>query len=271
MNDGRKASAVEVLVAARREARVLSRLPADVTPADHDEAYAIQDAFRAAWPDRVVGWKAGATAAAVQAKFGVREPFAGPMFAGDVSQSPARLPARRFPHLCLESEFAFRFGRALPPRATPYGADEIAEAVDALVPAFEIVGPRFDTLLFGQAPTAIADCALNAAFVLGAPVTAWRGHDLAAHRVTLRVDGAVRAEGTGANVLGHPLVALAWIVTHLGRRGITIEPGHVLSTGTTTGLTYIEPEQTAVADFGVFGSVEMRFIGEKNPQSVMPV
>jgi 2-keto-4-pentenoate hydratase len=262
-------AAATVLADARREHRVLSQLPDALVPADVAEGYAVQDAFRRLWPDTIVGWKAGATAAPVQKRFGVNEPFAGPFYAADTFQAPARIEARRFAHLCLESEFAFRFGRTLAARSEPYTRDEVLAAVDALVPAIEIVGPRFDSLAL-SGPVAIADCALDAGFVLGEPVTDWRGYDLPAHKVTLTVDGKVRAQGTGANVLGDPIAALLWTVRHLGSRAIAIRAGQILSTGTTTGLEYILPEETAVADFGPLGTVEVRFTGPAHPRAVRP-
>jgi 2-keto-4-pentenoate hydratase len=254
-------AAARALARARTAGALLSDLGPDLTPPTVADGYHIQDRFRAAWQDRLAGWKIGATAAAVQAKFGLTEPFAGPVFARDTFTSPGRPASARFPHHCLESEFAFRFDRSLAPRPTRYARDEIVAAIGALVPAIEIVGPRFDSLLFGRAPTAIADCGVNAGFILGAPVAAWRGFDLPGHAVKISVDGVVKGEGSGANVLGDPLVVLDWAVNHLSARGIALEAGQFISTGTTTGIVYIAPGATAVADFGALGSVEVRFDG----------
>jgi len=253
--------AAGLLAALRREGALASALPEGIAPATIADGYAIQDRFRALWGQPVAGWKIGATAAAVQAKFGVSEPFAGPFFAPDVYQSPARPPSARFPHHCLECEFAFRFSRRVAPRATRYVRDEIGQAIDAVVPAFEIVGPRFDSLLFGRAPTAIADCGVNAGIVLGKPFAGWRDLDLPGHGVRLRVNGEPRAEGSGANVLGDPVAVLEWAVNHLSVRGIAIEPGQHISTGTTTGIAYVAPGDNAVADFGAIGTIEVRFGG----------
>jgi 2-keto-4-pentenoate hydratase len=45
----------------------------------------------------------------------------------------------------------------------------------------------------------------------------------------------------------------------LSARGIGVGAGQIISTGTCTGLQYVEPDQTAVADFGGLGSVELSF------------
>lgn len=270
MNSQQHEAAAQLIARTRELSDVLSGLPRDLEPATAADAYAVQDVFRRLWPDAVAGWKAGATNAAVQAKLQLPEPIAGPFYRADTYASPARVEARRFPHLCLESEFAFRFGRRLPARGVGYDKREILAAVDALVPAIELVGPRFDTLLAGRGPTAIADCSLNAGFVLGKPVLDWQPDSLARHPVILRVNGEERARGDGSQVLGDPLVALAWTVAHLGSRGIDIEPGQILSTGTTTGICYIGTGDEAVADFGSLGHVEVTFTGPAHPKAVRP-
>lgn len=260
--------AAQVIAETRRTGRLLKELPRSLTPSAPASGYAVQDEFRRTWGKPVAGWKIGATAKPVQEKFSVMEPIAGPFFAPDVMASPARPEARRFPHLCIESEFAFRLARAFSPRAGRPSREEVLAHIDAVIPAFELVGTRFDTLLFHSVATAIADCSLNAAFVLGAPVTGWRDFDYPSHVVRLSVDGKVRVEGKGANVLGDPLTVLEWAFDHLSSRGIALAPGDIVSTGTTTGLVYLEPGEVAVADFGPIGRVEVAFTGAKHPTPV---
>jgi 2-keto-4-pentenoate hydratase len=169
------------------------------------------------------------------------------------------LPAARFHHKAIESEFAFRFASGLAARASSYSREEVLAAIDALVPAIEVVGPRFTDLLFGRMPTAVADNTLNAAFVFGQPTTAWRDLDLPAHKVRLTVNGATAAEGCGADVLGDPVASLVWTVNHLSARGIAVEAGQIFSTGTTTGIVILKPGDQAVADFGRLGQVAVTF------------
>lgn len=257
LDDTALAEGARLLAEARHAVRALVALPVTCRPASNAEGYRMQDAFRALWGDRVAGWKIGATAKPVQEKFGTDEPFAGPFFARDTFASPALTPWSAYVHRAIESEFAFRFAKPLPASGSPYPRAAILDAIDALVPAIEIVGPRFNDLLFGRCPTAIADCAVNAGFVLSAPVADWRRIDLVTHRVRLAVDGKTVAEGTGAAVLGDPLTVLDWAVDHLHRRGIDIEAGQLISTGTTTGIVHLDAGQTAIADFGPLGEVAL--------------
>jgi 2-keto-4-pentenoate hydratase len=238
----------------------LAGLPESCRPQSVEDGYAIQEAFIASCGQAVAGWKVGATAAASQQLFGVTEPFYGPVLASVVFSSPAELPAADFPMRGIECEFAFHVATDIAPRDEPYRPEELAERVSAPLPAIEIVNPRLDHPIRHGAPTAIADCGVNGGLVLGAATLEWQQIDLAAHEVRLLIDGEQKAAGTGALVLGHPLNALAWFVNRYTAGGRTLSAGQVVSTGTTTGLVILEPGQTAVADFGTLGKVELRFV-----------
>jgi 2-keto-4-pentenoate hydratase len=252
-------AAVAALASARREGRVIETLPEACRPKSLDEGYAVQNAFREAWPDQHAGWKIGATAVPTMTKFGVKEPMYGPFFARDVYASPARVAAPTRHAMMIESEFAYRFNRDLPVRAAPYSREEILAAVDAIIPAFEIVGPRFAQVPFDQAGSVVADCMLNAAMVLGAPITDWRKLDVPRHRVQMTIDGSVKGEGTGSDAFGDPQNVLDWMIEKLRVAGIGLKAGQILSTGTCTGMVPIKPGETAIADFGTLGTIEVCF------------
>ena len=231
----------------------------DCRPQTVEDGYQVQAAFRAQWKDKLAGWKIGATAKPIMAKFGVSEPFCGPFYRADVYDSPARPPALRFNYLVIETEFAYRLGRDLPARAQGYSRGEIVEAVDALIPAFELINCRLGALPLDNAPAAVADCGLNGGMVLGPVITDWRNIDVPNHNVRLLVDGALKGEGTGALALGDPRNVLDWIINKLSKSGVGYETGQIFSTGTCTGVVTLEQGQTAVGDFGTLGKVEVRF------------
>ena len=253
-------AAARALVAARAAHRVIAGLDPACRPRTVAEGYAVQRRFRELWPGQIAGWKVGATARPIMQRFGIDEPMLGPFYAADVYASPARPAASGFRHLCLETEFTFRFGRDLPPRSAPYARPEIVAAVDAVVPSFELINPRYERIPFDSVAEAIADCGLNGGMVLGAPIGDWHALDLVGHKVRLVVDGMVKGEGTGALALDDPVNVLEWAVNTLGRNGVGIASGQHIATGTMTGVVYVEAGQTAVGDFGSLGSIEVRFV-----------
>lgn len=251
--------AAAALAEARWSGSTIPGFAEDCRPTVVDDGYQVQAAFRAQWKDKLAGWKIGATAKPIMEKFGISEPFCGPFYAASVHASPARLPASRFNYLVIETEFAYRLGRDLPARAQGYTRAEIVEAVDALIPAFELIDCRLAALPLNDAPAAIADCGLNGGMVLGPVLTDWHSIDVPNHKVRLLVDGAPKGEGTGASALGDPRNVLDWVVNKLSKAGVGLEKGQIFTTGTCTGVVTLEKGQTAVGDFGKLGKVEVRF------------
>ena len=251
--------AVSRIVEARKSLSTLEDLSGAAAVATLEDGYRIQRAVTERWDDEIAGWKVGATAKQVQQLFGVAEPAYGPVFRKSVFQSPARVPARGFHHRMLESEFAFRFGKDLAPRAAPYSRDEILASVDALIPAFEIVSPRFNRLTVDKFPQVVADFCANGGAILGTPVENWRGIDLPAHAVKLYIGGSLKQEGLGSAVLGDPVNVLEWLVNKFRAQDRTLSKGQFVLTGTMTGIHTPETGQTAVADFGDLAKVEITF------------
>ena len=86
----------------------------------------------------------------------------------------------------------------------------------------------------------------------------WRTTDLVDHRVTGTVAGKLQRDGRGANVLGDPREALAWLVNELSRMNVTLRAGEVVTTGTCLVPLEIEPHDRVRADFGTLGVLEVR-------------
>lgn len=252
--------AVELLIAARRDRRALPGLPDGCRPGTTDEGFAIQDALVRTAGGGVAGWKVGATSAQAQQMLKVDGPFYGPVFSQLIMRSPAEPAAGAFHMHALECEFAFRLGDDLPARGRPYEQDEVDEAIQAVIPAIELIDTRYDSFTDYGGAALIADCGGNGALVLGEELTDWRALELARQGVRLEVDGDAKAEGTGEAVLGHPLKALQWFVNRHTERGFHLRAGEIVTTGTCTGLTMVAPGQRALADFGPLGQVRVRFV-----------
>jgi 2-keto-4-pentenoate hydratase len=160
-----------------------------------------------------------------------------------------------------EAEFAFRLGADLPPRGAPYDVAACLDAVASLHPAIEIPDSRYRDFATAGALQLIADLACGHYFVLGAAATAdWRAIDLAAHPVVATVSDGPPRHGIGANVLGDPRVALAWLVNEVSALGITLRAGQVITTGTCVTPVPIAPGQHVRCDFGVLGTVGVQLV-----------
>jgi 2-keto-4-pentenoate hydratase len=122
----------------------------------------------------------------------------------------------------------------VPAAKAPYTRQNIAEYIEFLAPAFEMVdfrgaapGTGPDTIAIAGICTNIA----NAGAVLGAAVREWRALDLAAAHATMRINGEQVGQGRGADVMGHPLEPLAWLANLLAERGKALQAGMTVITG----------------------------------------
>ena len=60
-------------------------------------------------------------------------------------------------------------------------------------------------------------------------------------------------------MMGHPLEALTWFANHLSARGLTLEKGQFVTTGSATGVIPCPAACVAEADFGPLGKVTATF------------
>lgn len=252
--------AAALLWRTRVERRRIETLPDELRPRTLAEGYAIQDAMVATAAQPVLGWKIAATSKAGQAHIGVTEPLAGRLFADFVLQDGARLPAAALHMKVVEAEFAFRMGRELNPRDRDYDMLEVCDAVAALHLAIEVPDARFERFAeIGPAQIA-ADDAFASWFVLGPQVRDWPRLDLPSQKVRLLKNGALAAEGVGANALDDPRIALTWLANHLAMRGIGLKAGDIVTTGTCITPAAIAPGDDVVAEFVGLGQVAAGFI-----------
>jgi 2-keto-4-pentenoate hydratase len=259
MDQSHIAEAADFLWRTRIEQRRIEALPDPLRPRTLAEGYAIQDAMVASAAQPVAGWKIAATSKAGQAHIGVTEPLAGRLFKNFILEDGARLPAAPLHMKVMEAEFAFRMARDLPPRAAAYEQTEVCDAVAALHLAIEVPDARFEHFAeIGPAQIA-ADDAFASWFLLGRQVPDWRRLDLSTQRVRAVNNGAVAAEGSGANVLGDPRLALTWLANHLAQRGIGLKAGDLITTGTCITPPTIAPGDRVIAEFAGLGQVAVAF------------
>jgi 2-keto-4-pentenoate hydratase len=261
LSDEAVAEAAKQLFEARRQVIAIDALPVGCQPDSTEAGYRIQDALIACSSDRRVGYKIGATSERAQRYLGIAEPFYGQVLADNLFESPAELDPRRFPFVLVEPEFAFRMARGLASRPEPFERDEVAEAVSLFYPAVEIVTSVWTNWTKRGGTALIADNGVNGALVLGPGIADWRGFDLAEHLVSLRVDGRHEGDGRGANSLGHPLNALAWLANELAARGGGLAAGDIVTTGVVTPFLTLEGGAEVLADFGALGRVQLRLRG----------
>jgi len=205
------------------------------------------------------GWKIAATSEAGQKHINVDGPMAGRILSETVIADGGTASMAGNEMRVGEPEFAFRMARDLPPRSEPYTVQEVLDAVGTLHPAIEIPDSRFSDFVSAGAAQIIADNACAHLFVLGPPTSAnWRALDLVEHRPVIALRGQ-QYIGHGKNVLGDPLIALAWLANELRELGVTLKAGQIVTTGTCHPPLPIQSGDLFAADFGSLGKVSVAF------------
>jgi 2-keto-4-pentenoate hydratase len=157
------------------------------------------------------GHKIGCTTPVMQAFLGIDSPCAGEVFSRTVLQSGSSIPAAGFLRVGVECEIAVRLGADLPPGKDPYRIDSVADAVEGVMAAIEIVDDRYADYRSLGVPMLVADNFFNAGCVLGALRRDWRDLDLTGLEGRMWINDEQVGAGRGALVMGHPLAALAWL------------------------------------------------------------
>lgn len=217
-----------------------------------DEAYAIQELIierRVRGGRRRAGWKMGLTTAPPPAT-----PIVGTLLDDMIIPSESDLSLATMVAPMVEAEFVVR----------------IAETIDQAITVAELergpheVGPGIEVIDYRTTDSSgvvdwIADNSTVAYAVVGAlvPVAEVRPAEVAA---SLSCDGRHLGSGTGSQVMGNPLAAVAWLSHHAIERGQPLQKGDVILTGSLTGHHVVPAREVEfTADFGALGGVAVRF------------
>jgi 2-keto-4-pentenoate hydratase len=259
MGDTRASEAAALIWKNWRNQSRIAALPESCRPRTVAEGYAAQAELSALSGWQAVGWKIAATSTAGQKHIGVDGPLAGRLLAGKLHESGAELPAAHLHMAVMEAEFVFRLAEDLPPRGQDYSPQDVVAATASLHLGIEVPDSRFEDFSIVGAPQLIADNACTEFFILGAAVPEmWRDLDLAGQHVSVAINGETAAEGTGANVLGDPRRALAWLANDRITQGAPLRAGEIITTGTCIVPAVIKPGDHVVADFGVLGRISVQ-------------
>jgi len=254
--------AAQVIAAARTSLTPLPALPQDLIPASVEDGYRIQsEVHRLLVPGlgRIVGYKIGCTSDVMQKYLAIPHPCAGGVHARGVHQSGAVLNASDYVRVGVECEIAVRLGSDLVPAGAPFTRDSVAGSIECYLPAIEIVDDRYVKWETLGAPTLVADDFFAAGIVLGQPVARDAVADLLDVQGRTLINGEEAGRGTGADVLGHPHNALAWLANHLASQGTALRAGEIVMTGSLVKTVWLDAPAEAVMEFSGLGKVQVRF------------
>jgi 2-keto-4-pentenoate hydratase len=180
------------------------------------------------------------------------------VFASNVHGSTATFPRGSFRKIGIECEIAYRMARDL--TKPPYTREQVADAIEGLVPLIEICDSRLVDRKGATDGWRHADGGGNGGFLVGSLVTDWRSVNTQKQPVTLTFNGKVVADKPGNP---NPDLVLAVQVLANQTAGYCggVRAGQIVTTGSMSGNIATEPGTEVVARFAGLG--ELKVVLEK--------
>ena len=239
-------------------------LPQDAYPRNIDEAQLMADmvAKILGWP--VLGYKYYINARIQQA------PMMSPIF--HIWESPAILSEEDSQHRWIEPELACRCLRDFPPREKIYGYQEIAEGME-IVPAFEVIGPRFrfdsaahmrqvvNGYRLNPRFDGLADGNASGGYVVGEARKDWQELDFLKMHVTMDAADERLVDTVGGHPLVDPFMSMFPLI-NLMRNREGLKAGMLMATHSYSGFIPVPANVKVVSNFTYFNPIEAVFKGD---------
>ena len=225
--------------------------------------YAVQQRLarrREASGGLMVGRKIGLTSPAVQRQLGVDQPDFGVLFADMNVSGRAEVPSHCLLQPKVEAEIAFVLKADL--AEGDLDDTQVRAAVDHAVAALEIVDSRIAGWDITIADT-IADNASSGLFVLADDRLTLDDFEPRQATMQLYADGELVSEGTGADCLGDPVNALAWLARTARSFGEPLRAGQIVLSGALGPMVPAPPGIRIRAEIRPLGPVSATFSTEE--------
>lgn len=258
MNSLDHEQAAAALLRAEAEATPTQRISEKWPDVSLDDAYAISALvaeMKIALGQRLIGHKVGLTSKAMQAASQIDEPDYGHVFDSMLIPNGGEVRHSKFCVPRVEPELTFVLKAPL--KGPGLTMIDVLRATEYVVPSIEIIDARveeprkiFDT---------VADNGAGAGLILGGRPCKPNDIDLARVGAALLRNHEIEETGLAMGVLTHPAASVAWLANKLSELDRSMEPGHLILSGSFTRPVWAKVGDTITADFGPLGLVSVNF------------
>lgn len=162
----------------------------------------------------------------------------------------------------IEPEFAFVFDAALPSRPQAYSRAEVWGAVAGVHMALELIKSRFDQPDQCEFPELLADGLFNQGLFLGPKV---HGLPPPSMDLTFAAGDQPPRSINGAHPNQDPFGPIVWLANFLSERGLGLQAGQAVITGSYAGVLNAPFGQDITLDYGDLGSLSTKFEARATP------
>ena len=234
-------SFAKTIVEADKSHTPITEVDTSLVPTDVTEAYQVQQEILSMRQVTAAGWKVGARSptAVIQGS---------PLPHDRIYPSGSSLAISDYPIIGIELEIAFRLKDSFSPRDEPYSDTEVLSAIGEMGAPIEIISSRFATWPDTPALAKLADLMNHGALVIGQFVPYSSEIDFINPLLNFTFNGVNISSPTGGNPAGDPRRLLTWLVNHHTSRGVTLQQGIVITTGSYTDLHMVNEAGSLVGE-----------------------
>lgn len=242
--------AAQELAERRIQSATGERLPPELRPQNIAQALDVQQAVAAELHQRgdsIGGWKCLLPPP--------DKTVIGPIYQsrifleGDCSCAPLKSEA------AIEPEFAFKFAQSLPVEGAPYSREQVAAAIGSTHLALELIKSRYTNPDECEFPELLADGLFNQGLVLGPAIS---GEPPASCPLTVTVNGESKSFA-GVHPNEDTFAPVVWMVNFLAERGIAVEAGQAVITGSFAGVIPVPFGAEVVVGYEGYGEIKVKF------------
>jgi 2-keto-4-pentenoate hydratase len=153
-------------------------------------------------------------------------------------------------------EIAFRMGNAVGESAL-VTRDDAVRSIDSVACAFELIDDRYADYARLDAYSLVADNSWNAGAIFGREYAFADCHDLLAREGRFMVNGREVDKGLAEDAGGDPVDVVVWLATMLRSRGLRLEPGQWIMTGSLVPTYFPVAGDECRFEVDGLGSVEL--------------
>lgn len=206
---------------------------------------------------RIIGHKIGLTSKAVQKQLGVDSPDFGCLFDDMVLADGDSVALSSLLQPKIEAEIAIVLKKSL--EHTNNTVLDVLNAIDYVLPAIEVVASRVQNWDITLVDTVADNASCGTMFIGTTPISP-QNVDFKNCGMTLKQNDTTLSSGTGANCLGNPLIAAAWLANTLVANGTPLQAGELILTGALGAMVTVNAAGAYVAHIDGLGDVTATFI-----------
>lgn len=242
----RDQSATE-LIARRATLQPGPRLPEVCRPADLEGGWQVQQEVTRRLGLPVGGWKASLPS--------LGKLVAAPIYAPTISRTPLCTVAPT-DSVKVEPEIAFVLAHDLPPRTQAYTDAEVDAAVGTVHAALEICASRYLDHTGLPFPEMLADGLVNSGLWLGPALEAAA---TPAFELSWQIENEPPHKSQARHPDANPRAPLYWLANFLRERGIGLQAGQVVITGSYAGVLNLPVQRRVQFDYAGLARFEVEF------------